>query len=61
VINGIVAAPVLAIMMWLAAQPRIMGEITIGLPLQIGGWIASAIVAAGVVTMAVTGALKLTL
>lgn len=59
VINGVVAAPVLAIMMWLAAQPRIMGELTIGLPLKIGGWIATAIVAAGVVTMGIVAALDL--
>jgi hypothetical protein len=48
-----------AIMMWLAAQPRIMGELTIGLPLKIGGWIATAIVAAGVVTMGIVAALDL--
>ncbi len=60
VINGIVAAPVLATMIWLAAQPGIMGELTIGLPLKIGGWIATAVVAAGVVTMGITAALELT-
>jgi len=47
-------------MMWLAARPRVMGELTIGLPLKIGGWIATAIVAAGVVTMGVTAALEVT-
>lgn len=60
VINGIVAAPVPATMMWLAAQRGIMGELTIGLPLKIGGWIATAVVAAGVVTMGITAALELT-
>ena len=59
-INGIVAAPVPATMMWLAAQRGIMGELTIGLPLKIGGWIATAVVAAGVVTMGITAALELT-
>jgi hypothetical protein len=54
VINGIVAAAMLAVMMWLASQHRIMGDFTIGLPLRIGGWIAAAVVAASVVAIAAT-------
>jgi Mn2+/Fe2+ NRAMP family transporter len=57
VINGIVAAPVLAIMTWLASQPRIMGEFAIGRPLRVGGWIATAVVAASVLAMAFAAAL----
>ena len=54
VMNGVVARPVLAGMMWIAAQPRIMGEFTIGNPLRISGWIATAVVAASVVAMGIT-------
>jgi hypothetical protein len=55
----LVSPPVLAIMMWLAAQPRITDEFAIGLPLKIGGWIAAVIMLASVVAMAVTAALTL--
>ena len=48
-INGIVAAPVLSTMMWLAATPRVMGELMIELPLKLGGWIAVAITATSVI------------
>jgi NRAMP (natural resistance-associated macrophage protein)-like metal ion transporter len=58
VINGIVAAPVLAVMMWIAAQPRIMGDFTIGMPLKLGGWIATAVVAASVGAMGVAAGLE---
>jgi Mn2+/Fe2+ NRAMP family transporter len=51
VINGIVATPVLVMMMWIAAHPRIMSDFVIGVPLRVGGWIATAIVAAGVAAM----------
>jgi len=54
VINGIVAAPVLAVMTRLAARPR---ELTIGTALRIGGWTAATVVAATVVAMGVTMAL----
>jgi Mn2+/Fe2+ NRAMP family transporter len=59
VINGIVATPVLAVMMWIAAQPRIMGDFTIGMPLRIGGWIATIIVAASVAAMGGAGVLEI--
>jgi Mn2+/Fe2+ NRAMP family transporter len=58
VVAGVVATPMLAIMMWLASQPRIMGAFTIEMPLKIGGWIATAVMAASVVAMGVTAVLE---
>lgn len=57
VVNGVVAAPVLAIMVRIASRPRIMGEHVIGTPLRIGGWIAALVTATGAVAMAVTAGL----
>jgi Mn2+/Fe2+ NRAMP family transporter len=57
VVNGVVAAPVLAIMVHLAARRPIMGEFAIGLPLRAGGWIAAALMAASVLAMAATAVL----
>jgi Mn2+/Fe2+ NRAMP family transporter len=58
VVNGIVAAPVLAIMVRLATRPEVMGDLTIGRTLQIGGWIAVAVTTAGVLGITVSGALQ---
>jgi NRAMP (natural resistance-associated macrophage protein)-like metal ion transporter len=55
VLNGVIAVPVLAMMLKIAAEPRIMGELVIGQVLRIGGWIAAAVMATGVAAMAVAG------
>jgi Mn2+/Fe2+ NRAMP family transporter len=52
VINGVVAVPVLALMMLMASRRRVMGEFTIGRPLRIVGWAATAIMALAVAAMA---------
>ena len=54
VVNGVVAAPVLALMVRLAALPSVMGQFAIGRPLQAGGWIAAAVMAASVLAMVAT-------
>ena len=54
VVNGVVAAPVLALMVRLAALPGVMGQFAIGRPLQAGGWIAAAVMAASVLAMVAT-------
>ena len=41
VLNGIVAAPLMVVMMFMTVNPRIMGRFTLPLPLQIVGWIAT--------------------
>jgi Mn2+/Fe2+ NRAMP family transporter len=54
VINGIVAVPVMAIMMTMAVDARIMGEFTIPPAMRIIGWGATSVMALAVVGMAVT-------
>lgn len=54
VINGIVAVPVMAMMMLIAASPRIMGRFAVTGVMRIVGWIATAVMAVAVVALAVT-------
>ena len=54
VINGIVAVPVMAIMMVMTANRKIMGAFVVGGALRAVGWIATAVMAAAVVGMVVT-------
>lgn len=54
VINGIVAIPVMGLMMLMAANSKIMGEFTIGFWLTGLGWVATTIMAAAAVAMGVT-------
>ena len=54
VINGIVAVPVMGLMMLMVANAKIMGEFTIGGWLTGLGWIATAVMAAAAVAMGVT-------
>ncbi len=41
VVNGVLAAPVMAVLMLIAGNARIMGELTLPLPMRIGGWAAT--------------------
>jgi Mn2+/Fe2+ NRAMP family transporter len=52
VINGIVAVPVMAVMMLVATRKSIMQVFTINGPLVVLGWIATAMMAAAVAAMA---------
>jgi NRAMP (natural resistance-associated macrophage protein)-like metal ion transporter len=45
VINGILAAPVMAVMMLIASNPRIMGKLTLSRGMRIAGWIATLVMA----------------
>ena len=45
VVNGVVAVPVMVVMMLLAARESVMGEFTLGPLLKIFGWIATAAMA----------------
>jgi NRAMP (natural resistance-associated macrophage protein)-like metal ion transporter len=54
VINGIVAVPVMAIMMLMAVDSRVMGEFTIPPAMRLIGWGATSVMALAVVGMAVT-------
>ncbi|HYC95060.1 MAG TPA: divalent metal cation transporter, partial [Sphingomicrobium sp.] len=51
VINGIVAVPVMTMMMLMAARRDIMGGFTIRGPLQWLGWLATMLMAAAVALM----------
>jgi Mn2+/Fe2+ NRAMP family transporter len=54
VVNGVVAVPVMAIMMLMTASPKIMGKFAVGGALRAVGWIATAVMAAAVVGMGIT-------
>jgi Mn2+/Fe2+ NRAMP family transporter len=54
VINGIVAVPVMAIMMLMAVNKKVMGKFTIPPLMRLIGWVATAVMALAVVGMAVT-------
>jgi Mn2+/Fe2+ NRAMP family transporter len=53
VINGIVAVPVMVVMVLLATKRSVMGEFTITRRLQFGGWLATGAMAAAVLAMLV--------
>jgi len=53
-INGVIAVPIMAVMMLLAASPRVMGVNVIGRRLRAAGWLATAVMAATVVAMFAT-------
>src|SRR3954468_14338313 len=54
VINGVVAVPVMAIMMWLAATPKVMGDFVVTGWLKGFGWLATLVMALAVVAMIAT-------
>jgi Mn2+/Fe2+ NRAMP family transporter len=53
VINGIVAVPIMAVMMRMAVRPEIMGTFTIRRRLRMLGWLATGLMGLTVVGMAV--------
>ncbi len=58
VINGIVAVPVMAMMMLLAANRKVMGEFTLPLYLHVAGWIATGVMllaSGGMIAVAAAG------
>ncbi len=54
-INGIIAVPLMLVMMHMASSPRIMGAHTIPLPLKITGWTATTVM--GFITLAMAATL----
>ena len=54
VVNGVAAAPVMAMMMMLTVRKDIMGQFTLSLPLKLIGWVATAVMALTVVAMVFT-------
>jgi Mn2+/Fe2+ NRAMP family transporter len=54
VINGIMAAPIMGLMMLLASSPKVMGQFTLSIPLKVVGWAATAVMGLAVVGLAAT-------
>ena len=54
VINGIVAVPVMAVMMMLSTKTKVMGRFTVHGPLRFMGWLATAAMAAAAVAMGIS-------
>jgi NRAMP (natural resistance-associated macrophage protein)-like metal ion transporter len=53
VVNGVVAVPIMALTMLMAANAKVMGEQTIGPALKIVGWLSTAAMAAAAMAMGV--------
>jgi Mn2+/Fe2+ NRAMP family transporter len=51
VLNGVIAVPVMAIMMLVASSPRIMGALTIAPRLRALGWLCTGVMAAATIAM----------
>jgi Mn2+/Fe2+ NRAMP family transporter len=45
VVNGVLAAPLMAVMMVISMNPRIMGRLTLPRPMLIVGWLATTVMA----------------
>ncbi len=45
VINGLLSAPLMAVMMLIATNRRVMGRLTLPLPMVLSGWLATAVMA----------------
>ena len=54
VINGVVAVPVMAMMMLITSNEKIMGKFTVTGLQRVVGWLATAVMAAAAVGMGVT-------
>lgn len=55
VVNGVIAVPIMAAMMLIGQSPRIMGRLTMSRRHRALGWAATAVMAAAVIAMLVTG------
>ena len=54
VINGVVAVPLMVVMMIMTMHPRVMGRFTLPRPLWVVGWLSTAAMGSAVVTMFAT-------
>jgi Mn2+/Fe2+ NRAMP family transporter len=45
VVNGVLAAPLMAVMIVIAMNPRIMGRLTLPRPMMVVGWLATSVMA----------------
>jgi NRAMP (natural resistance-associated macrophage protein)-like metal ion transporter len=54
VLNGVIAVPLMVVMMILAMQPKVMGQFVLPRALQVMGWLCTLVMAVAVVIMFVT-------
>ena len=57
VINGVIAVPIMAVMMLMAARADVMGQFVVTPRLRILGWLATAVMALAVLAMGITSLL----
>jgi Mn2+/Fe2+ NRAMP family transporter len=53
-VNGVIAVPIMAVMMWMGARKDILGEFTLSTRHRIMGWLTTLVMAGAVVAMVVT-------
>jgi Mn2+/Fe2+ NRAMP family transporter len=53
-INGVIAVPIMVVMMLLGTQERILGRFVIGKRLRVLGWLATVVMALAVIAMVAT-------
>ena len=51
VLNGVIAVPLMVVMMIMTARPSVMGRFTLPLPLALMGWAATLVMAVTVLAM----------
>jgi NRAMP (natural resistance-associated macrophage protein)-like metal ion transporter len=54
IVNGVIAVPIMAVMMLLANKPEVMGAFTVSRRLRALGWLATGVMAAAVIAMVAT-------
>jgi len=54
IVNGVIAVPIMAVMMMLAVKPDVMGPFTLSPRLRALGWLSTLVMAAAVAAMFAT-------
>lgn len=55
VVNGVIAVPIMAAMMWLGSRKDVLGDYTLSMRHRLLGWLATAVMGAAVTAMAIAG------
>jgi Mn2+/Fe2+ NRAMP family transporter len=51
VVNGVIAVPIMAVMLWVGTQSSILGQYTLSVPHKLLGWFATLVMFAAVLAM----------
>jgi Mn2+/Fe2+ NRAMP family transporter len=54
IVNGVLAPPLMATMMLIGSNPRVMGRLVLPRSLQVAGWISTSVMGAAVIAMLAT-------